>query len=271
VTTTDGRADAGTSSALLWDTRTFVRQVRYEHRAFWRTPQSAVFTFALPVVFMVMFASINSGHTLTSLGGVSAIQYFIPSMLAYGIMSACFVNLAIGICFRRETGVLKRIRGTPIPAWLYLAALVGNAFVISILEVGVALAIGKLGYHIHLPSHWVPFLLAVAVGACAFAALGLAVSTMVPNAEAAPAIVNLPYLVLVIFSGAFYPFPPHSLIARVTNFFPVSHFIRALFAPFNTVAGASPWRWGDLLVVGLWGLAGLAFTLRRFAWEPKRG
>jgi ABC-2 type transport system permease protein len=258
-------------SALTWNVRTVVRQVGYEQRAFWRTPQSAVFTFALPVVFMVMFASINSGHHLSSLGGVSAVQYFIPSMLAYGVMSACFVNLAIGICFRRETGVLKRIRGTPLPAWAYLASVVGNAFVISILEVLVALAIGKLGYHIHFPSHWVPFLVAVGVGACAFSALGLAISCVVPNAEAAPAVVNLPYLVLVIFSGAFYPFPPNSAIAKVTNFFPVSHFIHALFAPFNTVPGSSPWRWGDLLVVAIWGVAGLVFTLRRFSWEPKRG
>jgi ABC-2 type transport system permease protein len=256
---------------VLWDVRTVARQVGYEQRAFWRTPQSALFTFALPIVFMVMFASINSGNHLSALGGVPAVQYFIPSMLAYGVMSACFVNLAIGICFRRETGVLKRIRGTPLSPGAYMSSVVGNAFVISVCEVAVALVVGKLGYRIHFPSHWLPFIVALAVGAFSFSLLGLAISSVVPNAESAPAIVNLPYLVLVIFSGAFYPFPPHSIVSRVASVFPVSHFIKALFAPFNTVPGAQPWQWHDLLIIGLWGLAGLVFTLRRFKWEPLRG
>jgi ABC-2 type transport system permease protein len=261
----------GTVPTVLWDLRTVGRQVGYEQRSFWRTPQSALFTFALPVVFMVMFASINSGNQLSTLGGVPAVQYFVPSMLAYGVMSACFVNLAISICFRRETGVLKRIRGTPLSPLAYISSLLGNAVVISVTLVAVALAIGKLGYHIHFPSYWVPFVVALAVGALSFSLLGFAVSSVVPNAEAAPAIVNLPYLVLVIFSGAFYPFPPHSIVSRVASVFPVSHFIKALFAPFNTVAGAQPWQWGDLLIVALWGLAGLLFTIRHFKWEPIRG
>ncbi len=263
-------APAPAPAGVLRDLRLVGRQVGFEQRSFWRSPQSALFTFALPIVFLVMFNSLQKGSHLKAVGGVAAVQYFIPSMLAYGIMSACFVNLAISLCFRRETGLLKRWRGSPLPAWAFFSSVVGSALVVAVIDVVLALAIGRFAYALRLPHQWAPFVLAVVVGAVTFAALGLAISSFVPSAEAAPAIVNLPYLVLLVFSGAFYPFPPHSAVQKVVDVFPVAHFIKALFAPFQLQPGVSPWAWHDLAVVAVWGAVGVFVTVRRFRWEPTR-
>lgn len=265
-----GGREIGPAPSVAGDLRTVVRQIGFEQRAFWRTPQSALFTFALPVLLLIMFNTLEKGQHLTSADGVTAVQYFIPSMLAYGVMSASFVNLAITTCFRRESGVLKRWRGSPLPAWAFFASVVGSSLVIVVIDVVIALVVGRLAFGLHLPHDWAPLVLAVVVGGVTFAALGLAISSFVPNAEAAPAIVNLPYLVLVIFSGAFFPFPPHSSIQKVVAYFPVSHFIKALFAPFDLRPGVSPWAWHDLVVVAVWGAVGLFVTFRRFRWEPTR-
>jgi ABC-2 type transport system permease protein len=256
------------AATLVDDGRTIVRQIGYEQRTFWRMPQSALFTFVLPILLLVMFSSLEKGSHFKSLGGVNAVQYFVPSMLAYAIMGVCFVNLAIQVTIRREDGLLKRVRGTPLPAGSFFASLVGNALVVSAIDVVVALAVGRLFFSVELPSEWGPFLVAVVVGVCSFTALALAISSFIPNAEAAPAVVNLPFLVLVIFSGTFYPFPQGSFVSKVANFFPVQHFIKALFAPFSTVPGAPHAGWGNVLAVALWGVAGLLITFRRFKWEP---
>ncbi len=258
------------TTAVVADGRTIVRQIGYEQRSFWRTPQTALFVFALPIIFMIMFNSLNKGNHLHTLGGVSAVQYFVPSMLAYGLMSVCFVNLAIQMAVRREEGLLKRVRGTPFPPGMFMASVVGNVLVISIIDVAIALLIGKLAFSLRLPSQWAPLVVAVTVGVISFSLLGLAISCFVPNAEAAPAIVNLPFLVLLVFSGAFYPFPKGSFVSHVANFFPVTHFIAALFAPFNPYRTGSAFAPHDLLVVAIWGVVGLVIALRRFTWEPRK-
>jgi ABC-2 type transport system permease protein len=257
-------------SVVVDDTRTIVRQVGYEQRSFWRTPQTALFIFALPIVFMVMFNSLNKGNHLHPLGGVSAVQYFVPSMLAYGLMSVCFVNLAIQMTVRREDGLLKRVRGTPLTPASFMSSVIGNVVVISAIDVAIALLIGKLAFSLRMPAQWAPFALSVVVGVVAFSALGLAISCFVPNAEAAPAIVNLPFLVLLVFSGAFYPFPKGSFVSHVANFFPVTHFIGSLYAPFDPLRTGSSFAGRDVLVVAIWGVVGAVIALRRFSWEPRR-
>ena len=256
-------------ASLRGDVLLIGRNIGYEQRAFWRNPQAAIFTFALPVMFLILFASLARGQHIKSLGHINAEQYYIPSILAYGVMSACFSNLAIGMTLRREMGLLKRVRGTPMPLWAYLSAVVGSALVVTVVQVVIALVIGRTVYGVHLPDEPLPFVVALFLGAATFCTLGFAVSSFVPNAEAAPAIVNLPYLVLVIFSGTFYPLAQGTLLAKFVNFFPVSHFIKAMFAPFDTLPGHSPWAWRDLLVVAVWGVVGLLVTVRRFRWEPK--
>jgi len=267
TTATSGLARWGRRSNLAM----VIRQIGYEQRTFWRTPASAIFTFALPVVFLVLFAGINKNTRLHSLGGIPGVQYLVPSLLAYGVMSACFVNLSITIVFRRDTGILKRTRGTPLPSWAFFAGVLGSALVVSTVMVAIALVVGRVFYDVRFPSHWLPFIVALVVGALSFAMLGLGVSGLVPNAEAAPAVINVPFLILVIISGTFFPFPPHSLISKVADFFPVSHFIKAVFAPFNDVGfHQSPWALHSLLIVAIWGVVGVVLAVRRFRWEPGR-
>jgi ABC-2 type transport system permease protein len=254
----------------LGDVVMLARQIGYEQRIFWRNPQRAIFTFALPVVLLVVFGGLDRGGTASSLGHINIEQYIIPSLLAYAVMNACFSNLAITLSLRRDSGILKRVRGTPLPLWAYFAGVVGSCVVVVALVVAIALVVGAAAYHVHLPTKWLPFIVAVLLGTVVFCALGFAVAAIVPNADAAPAVVNLPYLVLVIFSGTFYPIAMTSTLYKVIGFFPVVHFIRALFAPFDDVGHASPWAGHDLLVLALWGLAAVAFTLRRFRWEPNR-
>ena len=164
----------------------------------------------------------------------------------------------------------KRDHGTPIPPALFMASVVGNVLVISAIDVALALLIGKFAFSLQLPHHWAPFVVSVIVGVVAFSLLGLAIACFVPNAEAAPAIVNLPFLVLLVFSGAFYPFPKGSFVSHVANFFPVTHFIDSLFAPFDPLRAGSSFAGRDVLVVAIWGAVGGIVALRRFSWEPRR-
>jgi ABC-2 type transport system permease protein len=261
---------AHATRGVVADTRTVARQINYEQRAFWRAPQSAIFTFALPLLLLVVFAGLYKGQTLPTRGGVSALQYFIPAMLAYGLMASCFVNLAIGVASRRELGLLKRVRGTPLAPWQYLASVVGNALVVGGTEVILGLLVARFGYSVHMPDA-LPFVVSVAVGAATFSLMGLAASTFVPSADSAPAIVNLPFFVLTFLSGVFYPFAHGSWLSKVAGYFPVAHFIDALFAPFDTLRGAKPWAWHDLFVLAIWGAVALFITVRRFTWEPRGG
>ena len=98
-----------------------ILQIRYEQKLYWRSPSSAMFTFLFPILLLVIFASLNYGATLRALGGISYNQYYVPGIVAFGVISACYSNLAIGLCFRRDSGVLKRIRGTPLPPWIFMA------------------------------------------------------------------------------------------------------------------------------------------------------
>ena len=105
----------------------FARQVRYEQKLYWRSPSSAVFTFAFPILLLVIFATLNQRESLRALGGISYNQYYVPGIIAFGVISACYTNLAFGLCFRRDAGVLKRIRGTPLPPWLFMAGSIGSS------------------------------------------------------------------------------------------------------------------------------------------------
>jgi ABC-2 type transport system permease protein len=107
------------------------------------------------------------------------------------------------------------------------------------------------------------------VGAACVSALGVAVSTLVPNADAAPAIVNFPFFLLVFLGGVFFPLPPGSVLARLSAWFPVGPFKDAVFAAFNPLPTAAHWPWADLRVVAVWAVAAGFLAVRRFRWEPR--
>jgi len=228
-------------------------QIRYVNKSFWRNPASAFFTFAFPLMFLVIFTSLL-GHYNVQIGTrtVNSATYYVASMATFAVITACYNNIAIQITFQRDAGVLKRTNGTPLPSSSFLGA--RKAFYSASIPTGLTL---------------VRFLIVLVVGAASFCALGLAVTAAIPNAEASAAIVNATILPLLFLSGVFIPFgnSTPSWILWIARVFPVKHFFDGMKAGFL----GTPFNWTDTLVVAIWGLAGLLLAIRFFSWEPRTG
>jgi ABC-2 type transport system permease protein len=244
------------------------RQVRFEQLSFWLNPIGAVLTIGFSVVFIVIFLS-TSGHSKDASLDIVLSQYYLPAFAAYGIMSACFSILAISLVNRREMGLLKRLRLSPLPTWMLLAAIFINSMIIALIQIVLILLVGRFGYNVHGPRDIPAFVLVVVVGMLSFTALGVGVSTLVPNADAAGPVVSLVFFILVALSGLYFPVQSGSGLSTFTNFFPIRHLIVASVDSFNGIPGAS--IWSDVLVMALWGVGGVIISLRRWEWSPKRG
>lgn len=244
------------------------RQVRYEMRAFWRNPASAIFTFLFPLMFLVIFATLNSGARITERGDLPFVQFFVPGILAFGVISACFVNLAIRTTILRDVGVLKRVRGTPVPRWAYLAGHVGTSLAISVVLVTVTTVVGVVLYGVeYRGGTTVALLVGLLVGAACFCALGLAITAVVPNADAAPAVVNGAVFPLVFVSGIFFPLDnAPGWLKTVAKVFPVQRLANALQVAFDPRTRGLGFNAGDLVVLALWGAAGAIIAVRFFRW-----
>jgi ABC-2 type transport system permease protein len=263
------------------DLRLAVDQVRYTNKAFWRNSASAFFTFAFPLMFLVIFTTLfGNDETCAQFSAagrclklVSTSTFYVASIAAFSIITACYTNLAIQMSFYRDSGVLKRVRGTPLPSWAYLSGRIAHSVLISILLVAICTVFGALFYDVTVPSGTLPeLLLTLMVGAATFCALGLALTAVIPNADAAPAVVNASILPLLFISDVFIPLREDApaWLAFIAKLFPVRHFVEAMLAAFFPVPGQASFRGSDLLIVGLWGLAGLLLALRYFSWEPRR-
>jgi ABC-2 type transport system permease protein len=260
------------------------RQVRFTNKAFWRNPASAFFTFAFPLMFLVIFtALLGSGRILIQGTRLNQATYYVAAMATFGVISACYTNIAISVCFNRDAGILKRTRGTPLPSWTYLTGRVIHAMLVAALLVLITIVFGRVFYDAGFPTGvpLVEFVVTLVVGSLAFAALALALTSVIPNADASPAIVNASMLPLLFLSGIFIPLGDDApkWITAVGTIFPVKHFADAMRAGFlgnvtvRTPAGAVrafPFDWVDVLVVAAWGLVGLILAARFFSWEPRR-
>jgi ABC-2 type transport system permease protein len=264
------------------------RQVVYTNKSFWRNPASAFFTFAFPLMFLVIFTSLL-GNSETQIPGtgvrVSTSTYYVAAMATFAVISACYTNIAITVSFQRDAGILKRTRGTPLPGWAYLSGRVFHAVLIALLLVLITMAFGAAFYGADVPTGagLLRFLVTLLVGSASFAALGLALTVAIPNADAAPAVVNASILPLLFISGIFIPLgnDPPAWMTVIGNVFPVRHFADAMRSGFltslfetahaaNPRVPASSFDWSDVLIVGIWGLAGLLIAARFFSWEPRR-
>ncbi|HEY6429831.1 MAG TPA: ABC transporter permease, partial [Acidimicrobiales bacterium] len=143
------------------DLRLVGHEVIYEQLAFWRNPFAAAFSVGFSVVFLVLLGLTGTHDHISFLGNIRTVQYYVPGFIAYGVMATCFNVLALTLVTRRETGLLKRLRLSPLPAWIYLAALLVNAFIISALQVAALLAIGRIAYNVALPHELGALMLAV--------------------------------------------------------------------------------------------------------------
>ncbi len=247
------------------------RQVRYENTAFWRNPAAAFFTFVFPLIFLVIFNVIFGGGTTDRFGNpeLSVSNFYIPAVAAFSVITACYTNIAIGVTFARDEGQLKRIRGTPLPGWAYLFGRIAHAIVIAIILVVIVVLFGLAFYDVDIPGAMPEFVVSITLGAIAFAALGLAVTAIIPNPDASPAVTNATILPLLFISDVFIPLEdgtPEWLIT-VSKIFPIKHFSNALIASYNpTRVDFEAW---DLVVMAIWGVIGVFLALRFFSWEPR--
>lgn len=249
--------------------RLVVSQLRYVNKAFWRNPASAFFTFAFPLLFLVIFTALL-GHGEVHLGGRSVHQstYYVAAMAAFAVISACYSNIAISITHQREAGVLKRVSGTPLPRGAFLGARVLHALAVAVLLVVLTVIFGRVAYDADVPTGTtlLRFLVVLVVGSASFSALAFAVSAVIPNADASPAIVNATILPLLFLSGIFIPLgdAAPAWVKWIARIFPVRHFASGMQASFL----GTTFSWTDVLVVAAWGLGGLLVAVRRFRWEP---
>ncbi|MGI9033757.1 MAG: ABC transporter permease [Acidimicrobiales bacterium] len=252
--------------------KTAVQRVRWEQKEFWRNPAAAAFTFAFPLMFLIIFTAINGGSTIPVKGGkVKFAQYYVPAIVAFGLISACYTNLAFSLCIRREQGLLKRMRGTPLPSTLYLGGLVGSVIVVSLVLSVLTIALGLAFYGVTFPGRYLGLVLTIAIAAFCFSALGVAVSTFVPNEDAAPAIINFILFPLLFISGTFGEIRDSSALGKIAAVFPVRHLNKQMIRVFNPHIGGSGMHAADVAVLLAWGVVGLAVAVRRFRWEPRQG
>jgi ABC-2 type transport system permease protein len=249
-------------------------QIKYEQKSYWRNPGAAFFTFAFPLVFFFILVGTTQGSTdKKDLGaGVNLAQYYTPSILGYAVMSACFLSIAMTLVRQREAGILKRMRGTPLPSWALIGGIIGNAVIVTTLLSVVCVVFAITVYGVSLPAaHILPVAVTIALAALTFCALGIAVSSLIPNIDSGPAIVNLPYFVMVFISGTYFPIS--GTMAHIAAYLPLRPFIVALYYhAFNPLtANSSGWAPHQLGSLALWGVGSTIFAIRRFQWTPRRG
>jgi len=252
--------------SLVW------HQLRYDQKVFWRNPAAVFFTVAFPVVLLLIFATVFGDQEIDVAGGIEITTYYVPAIITLATISATMQTLAMSLVIAREDGRLKRGRGTPMPPWVFIAGRIGNSVVVAVLMLALVAVLGKLLYGVAIPWERAPeLLLVLAVGAASFSCLGIALTAAIPSQDAAAPIVNVILLPLYFLSGVFIP--EDELPQGVIDFaghFPIRHFFQAFFDAYVSGAGAAV-SWGDLGVVGLWGLGGLLLAARFFRWTPRTG
>jgi ABC-2 type transport system permease protein len=246
----------------------FFHELRGEQRLFWRNREAAFFTFMLPVIFFLIFGAIYGSDRIGIYRGADFLE---AGMIGYGVAATAFAGLAITMVIRRESGVLKRIRATPLPPTTYIASVLASTLVVFALQTAVLVVLGRVLYSVPFPARWLSLVLTCLLGAAAFAALGLALTAAVRSAEGSSAVVNAIYLPMAIISGTF--FSPHSyppFLRAVADVLPLTYFTRLT----RDVLLNGKQIWDEpysVAVIAGWGLVGLLAALRWFRWEPREG
>lgn len=248
-----------------------LRQIGYENRAFWRNPAAAFFTFAFPLLFMVIFNVLFGGDGSAPPGQRPA-DFFTPAIIAFSVITATYTNIAMMVTVARDAGVLKRVRGTPLPPWAYLGGRIGHSALLALLLTVIVAAFGAFFYGVEVPWDQLPALIVtLIVGAGAFCALGLALTGFIPNADASPAIVNATVLPLLFISNVFIPLDnAPTWLDTLSKIFPVRHFADALMVIYDPRTVGPGFSWPELGIIALWGIGGVLVALRTFSWEPRR-
>ncbi|HVV35707.1 MAG TPA: ABC transporter permease [Acidimicrobiales bacterium] len=247
-------------------------QFRYDYRSYVREPTAVFFTAFLPLMFLVLIVGVF-GNQAQPIGGgrrVSGATYYVPSIMALAVVSATAVNLAVSVATARERGTLKRLRATPLPPWVFLAARVVTQVITVTLIAGTVLLLGRVAYNVHLPpSAWPALLVTLAVGIACFCCVGFLMTLVIASEQAAAAVANALTLPLNFISGVFFPrgtIP--QWMTHIAELFPIKHLVDALFTVFDPGNHGSRLAGRDLLVLTAWGVVSLVISARRFRWVP---
>ena len=248
-----------------------VHELRAEQRLYWRSRELAFFTFLFPLLLFVLLDSVYGDDVIKG-EGVKASSYLLAGMLGYGLASTAFAGLAIVLVIRRESGVLKRLRATPLPPGSYLAAVIASTVLVFAVEAAALLLLGRLAFAIDLKTEWLSLVLALLLGALAFAAMGIALTGWIRSAEGASAVVNAIYLPMAFLSGAFVS--PHEyphFLEVIAEVLPLTYFIRLMRD--IVLRDQTIWSsWESAVVVAAWGLGALlVIAVRGFRWSPREG
>jgi ABC-2 type transport system permease protein len=243
--------------ALVW------RQYRMERRMFWRNPTAAFFNFLFPLMLLALLGAVLAGQQ-------DALDVIVPGIAAMAIMSTTFTALAFNMVFLREQGVLKRIRGTPLPSGAFLSGIALNAVTNTILQVGIIVVAGRVFFGLDWPSDWGELVLFTVAGVVCFASLGVALSHVIPNFDSAPAYVNAIFLPVIFVSGVFYDAEDApGFIREIAEVLPLKHLIDGLSGAMVNGSGIGD-NAGALGVIALWAAVGIVLAVRGFSWDQKR-
>lgn len=244
-------------ASLLW------RQYRLERRLFWRNPSAAFFNFALPLIFLFLFGAVFAGNQ-------HELDVIVPGIAGMSLMSTTFTALAYNMTLLREQGVLKRMRGTPLPSGVYLSGLALNAVTNAGVQLLIVVVSGRLFFGLPWPRQWLELIVFVVAGVVCFASLGVALSHAIPNFDSATAYVNAIFLPVIIVSGVFYDVKnTPGFLRDIAAALPLKNAIDglsgALVSGRDLAQNAS-----SLAVIALWALLGVLLAVRGFAWEQAR-
>lgn len=245
--------------------RLFVHQLRAEQLVFWRSREAAFFIFLFPVLLLVLLGSLYHGHYQH----VPVRWAVLAGLVGYGCANTAFAGLAIQLVLRRESGILKRLRSTPLPPGTYIVALLGSTLIVFGLQAVALFLLGHALYGTPYPSDVGSLVATLLIGSAVFAALGTAVAMAIRSAEGSSAVVNFVVLPMAFLSGGFGPTNGYPAVIRaIGDVLPLTYFLKLVNAVY--LHGHGFWTQPEaLIVLAGWGVAGLALAIRTFSWEPR--
>ncbi len=265
TTTTSAR------SSLRRDLGLVAWQVRYEQRSYWRNRGRGVFTFVFPLMFLVIFASLDKGARISSRGNIAYDDFFVPGILAYGIITTTFMNLAMNTAILRDQGVLKRMQGTPLPTSAYVAARIISAALVTLAMTIVVLGLGASAYGLQLRAAQLPaLLLTLVLGTATFTSMGIGLTRFISTAESGPVVVNLLVFPLTFISNIWFPTDslPRFLrtIAGIFPIRPLASGLQYVFDPRHARSSLLDGR--SLETLAIWLVIGM-YLMVRFLRQPQ--